>query len=84
MFKVCIDTNVLLHCAPPTTLDWTSITSDSEVLAIILPTVAREVDRLKTSGNDRQQRRARAASQQLRALTLAKQPSGVRVTFFSK
>lgn len=79
------DTNFFLQCAPAEQLDWRQVTQADEVVLLVVREVRKELDRLKSGGNARRSKRARAASSLLRRLTtesvdhLELRPSGPRV-----
>ncbi len=63
-----VDTNLFIQCRPLTELDWSQWQTFEEVRVIVSRPVLREIDRLKTSGNDRVGRRARATSAMFRGM----------------
>ena len=63
-----LDTNLFIQCHPLEQLDWSPWRAFEEVRLIVSRPVLREIDRLKTKGNDRVGRRARTASAMLREI----------------
>ena len=63
-----VDTNLFIQCHPLEQLDWSPWHTFDEVRLIVSNPVLREIDRLKTTGNDRAGRRARAASAMFRQM----------------
>jgi len=63
------DTNFFLQCQPAGTLDWGQVTQELEVVLLVVREVRKELDRLKSGGNHRRAKRARAASALIRRLT---------------
>ena len=63
-----VDTNLFIQCHPLEQLDWSPWRAFEEVRLIVTRPVLREIDRLKTKGNDRVGRRARAASAMFREI----------------
>lgn len=63
------DTNFFLQCSPADQLDWKQVTQADEVVLLVVREVRKELDRLKSGGNARRSKRARAASSMLRRLT---------------
>ncbi|MBA0444868.1 hypothetical protein D7Y51_17445 [Stenotrophomonas maltophilia] len=63
------DTNFFLQCQPADKIAWKLVTHDSDVLLLVVREVRKELDRLKSGGNQRRSKRARAASAVLRRLT---------------
>ncbi len=63
-----VDTNLLIQCHPLEQLDWSRWRAFEEVRLIVSTPVLREIDRLKTKGNDRVGKRARAASAMFREM----------------
>lgn len=63
------DTNFFLQCSPADQLDWKQVTQADEVVLLVVREVRKELDRLKSGGNARRSKRARAASSLLRRLT---------------
>lgn len=63
------DTNFFLQCQPAEKIAWKLVTHDSDVLLLVVREVRKELDRLKSGGNQRRSKRARAASAVLRRLT---------------
>lgn len=63
-----VDTNLFIQCLPLEHLDWSPWDRFEEVRLIVTSPVLREVDRLKTKGNDRVGKRARAASAMFREM----------------
>ena len=61
-----VDTNLFIQCHPLEQLDWSPWRTFEEVRLIVSSPVLREIDRLKSKGNDRVGRRARAASAMFR------------------
>lgn len=58
--RFIMDTNVILQCADLAGLTWSDITDAENVELVVASTVMQEVDRLKSDGNARRARRARA------------------------
>ena len=56
------DTNVFIQCRPLEEFDWSEWADFEEVHLIVCRTVQREIDNLKTRGNDRVTQRARKAN----------------------
>lgn len=63
------DTNFFLQCQPADQINWKLVTSEKEVVLLVVREVRKELDRLKSGGNQRRSKRARAASAILRRLT---------------
>ena len=63
-----VDTNLFIQCHPLEQLDWSPWRTFEEVRLIVSTPVLREINRLKTKGNDRVGRRARAASAMFREM----------------
>lgn len=63
------DTNFFLQCSPAEQLDWKRVTQADEVVLLVVREVRKELDRLKSGGNARRSKRARAASSLLRRFT---------------
>jgi hypothetical protein len=63
------DTNFFLQCQPPGQINWRLVTSDDEVVLLVVREVRKELDRLKSGGNQRRSKRARSASASLRRFT---------------
>ena len=63
-----VDTNLFIQCHPLEQLHWSPWRAFEEVRLIVTRPVLREIDRLKTKGNDRVGRRARAASAMFREI----------------
>ena len=63
-----VDTNLFIQCRPLEQLDWSPWCAFEEVQLIVSRPVLREIDRLKTKGNDRVGRRARTASAMFREM----------------
>ncbi len=63
-----VDTNLFIQCLPLEQLDWSPWDRFEEVRLIVTSPVLREVDHLKTKGNDRVGKRARAASAMFREM----------------
>ena len=63
-----VDTNLFIQCQPLEQLDWSPWRTFEEVRLIVSSPVLREIDHLKTKGNDRVGRRARAASAMFREM----------------
>jgi len=63
------DTNFFLQCPPADKIDWKRVTQESEVVLLVVREVRKELDRLKSGGNQRRSKRARATSATLRRLT---------------
>lgn len=63
-----VDTNLFIQCRPLEQLDWSPWDRFEEVRLIVTSPVLREVDRLKTKGNDRVGKRGRAASAMFREM----------------
>ena len=80
------DTNFFLQCHPADKIDWTQVTQAPDVVLLVVREVRKELDRLKSGGNQRRAKRARAASGLLRRLSteglqeLELRASGPRVT----
>ena len=68
------DANLFLQCKPPQDLDWSGWSDYAVIRLIVSDPVLREIDALKNKGNDRQSRRARAASAAFRKML----PSGTK------
>lgn len=64
------DTNFFLQCRNPKELPWVEITPAAEVVLVVVPTVHRELDDLKSNGNERRARRAREAVGLLRRIVM--------------
>ena len=56
------DTNVFIECKTLAELDWSDWIEFSEIHLVVCRPVQREIDKLKSQGNDRVGRRARAAN----------------------
>ena len=63
-----VDTNLFIQCRSLQQLDWSPWHDFDEVRLIVSNPVLREIDRLKTKGNDRVGRRARTASAMFREM----------------
>ena len=63
-----VDTNLFIQCHPLEQLSWSPWHTSEEVRLIVSSPILREIDRLKTKGNDRVGRRARAASAMFREM----------------
>ncbi|MFC3550097.1 PIN domain-containing protein [Lysobacter cavernae] len=63
------DTNFFLQCQPADKIDWKRVTAEDEVVLLVVREVRKELDRLKSGGNQRRAKKARAASAVLRRLT---------------
>lgn len=80
------DTNFFLQCLPVDKIDWRQVTQAPDVVLLVVREVRKELDRLKSGGNQRRAKRARAASGLLRRLSteglreLELRASGPRVT----
>lgn len=64
-----LSTNFFLQCSPAEQLDWKRVTQADEVVLLVVREVRKELDRLKSGGNARRSKRARAASSLLRRFT---------------
>lgn len=62
------DTNFFIQCKDAVEIDWSLVGDADSVLLVVLNEVHREIDKLKSGGNARRAKRARAISSQLRAL----------------
>ena len=62
------DANLFLQCRPPEDLDGSGWSDYASVRLIVSDPVLREIDALKNKGNDRQSKRARAASATFRKM----------------
>ena len=63
MITICSDTNLLMECRELRQLPWAELFPEQQHIRIVLVrTVVREVDRLKSDGKGRRSRRARALS----------------------
>lgn len=67
------DTNFFIQCKDAAEIDWSLVSDADKVLLVVLNEVHREIDRLKSGGNTRRARRAKAISSQLRSLIVASQ-----------
>lgn len=67
------DTNFFIQCKDAVEIDWSLVSDADKVLLVVLNEVHREIDRLKSGGNTRRARRAKAISTQLRSLIVASQ-----------
>lgn len=67
------DTNFFIQCKDAAEIDWSLVGDADKVLLVVLNEVHREIDRLKSGGNTRRARRAKAISSQLRSLIVASQ-----------
>lgn len=67
------DTNFFIQCKDAAEIDWSLVSDADNVLLVVLNEVHREIDRLKSGGNTRRARRAKAISSQLRSLIVARQ-----------
>jgi PIN domain len=63
------DTNFFLQCHPADKIDWKQVTQAPAVVLLVVREVRKELDRLKSGGNQRRAKRARAASGLLRRLS---------------
>ena len=63
------DTNFFLQCHPADKIDWKQVTQAPDVVLLVVREVRKELDRLKSGGNQRRAKRARAASSLLRRLS---------------
>ena len=63
-----VDTNLFIQCRPLKEIDWSLWQAHEEVRLIVSSPVLREIDHLKTKGNDRLGKRARAASATFREM----------------
>jgi hypothetical protein len=79
------DTNFFLQCQPADKIGWAQVTQESDIVLLVVREVRKELDRLKSGGNQRRSKRARSASATLRRLTseglpeIELRPSGPRV-----
>ena len=62
------DTNIFIECKPLAELDWSEWKEFSKIHLIVCRPVQREIDKLKTQGNDRVGRRARTANSLFRKI----------------
>lgn len=60
------DTNFFLQCDPADQIEWGLVTAEEEVVLLVVREVRKELDRLKSGGNQRRAKRARATSALLR------------------
>ncbi len=67
------DTNFFIQCKNAIDVDWHLVSNADSVLLVVLNEVHREIDRLKSGGNVRRARRAKAISSQLRELIVTGQ-----------
>lgn len=67
------DTNFFIQCKDAAEIDWSLVSDADSVLLVVLNEVHREIDRLKSGGNTRRARRAKAISSQLRGLIMSGQ-----------
>jgi hypothetical protein len=67
------DTNFFIQCKDAAELDWSLVSDAENILIVVLDEVHREIDRLKSDGNTRRARRARAISSKLRSLIVDNQ-----------
>ena len=67
------DTNFFIQCKDAVEIDWSLVSDADKILLVVLNEVHREIDRLKSGGNTRRARRAKAISSQLRGLIVANQ-----------
>ncbi|HBO2318254.1 PIN domain-containing protein [Pseudomonas aeruginosa] len=80
------DTNFFIQCKDAVEIEWSLVSNADKVLLVVLNEVHRELDRLKSGGNTRRARRAKAVSSQLRDLIVSDQeevelrPSGPAVS----
>lgn len=65
-----VDTNLFIQCRPLEELDWSRWKEFDKIHLIITRAVLREIDNLKSRGNDRVGRRARKANSMFRPLVL--------------
>ncbi|MGV8941496.1 MAG: hypothetical protein ACOH1P_08155 [Lysobacter sp.] len=65
------DTNFFIQCKDPDEIDWSLVSEADTVVLVVLNEVHREIDRLKSGGNARRAKRARAISSQLRGLVVS-------------
>ncbi|MGV8941506.1 MAG: hypothetical protein ACOH1P_08205 [Lysobacter sp.] len=65
------DTNFFIQCKDPGEIGWALVSDADEVQLVVLNEVHREIDRLKSGGNGRRAKRARAISSQLRGLVVS-------------
>lgn len=63
-----VDTNLFIQCRPLEEIDWSQLQAYEEVRLIVSSPVLREIDNLKTKGNDRVGKRARATSAMFRKM----------------
>ena len=63
-----VDTNLFIQCRPVEEIDWSQCQEFEEVRLIVSSPVLREIDHLKTKGNGRVGKRARATSAMLREM----------------
>lgn len=63
------DTNFFLQCKPADKIDWEQVTQETEIVLLVVREVRKELDRLKSGGNQRRSKRARTVSATLRRLT---------------
>ena len=71
MRVVCVDADVLLHCDSLENLPWEQLLPGQDICVVILPSVAREIDRLKLNGPAHIQTKARRAAQLFRKILSA-------------
>ena len=62
------DTNIFIECKPLAELDWSEWREFSKIHLIVCRPVQKEIDKLKTQGNDRVGRRARSANSLFRKI----------------
>lgn len=67
------DTNFFIQCRDAFEIEWSLVSDADKILLVVLNEVHREIDRLKSGGNTRRARRAKAVSSQLRTLIVAGQ-----------
>ncbi|HHM5104700.1 TPA: PIN domain-containing protein [Pseudomonas aeruginosa] len=67
------DTNFFIQCKDAVEIEWSRVSNADKVLLVVLNEVHRELDRLKSGGNTRRARRAKAVSSQLRDLIVSDQ-----------
>lgn len=72
MKTLFLDTNVLMQCVKLEQLPWQEMSKDQDISLLISRPVQEEIDRMKSDGNSRRAKRARAATTLIRSIILSK------------
>ena len=71
MKHLFVDSNLFFQCKDLSSLPWKEISGNEEVLLLIPVAVQREIDALKSDGNKRRAKRARAANTLIRDIIIS-------------